>query len=114
MKGVDLSTPLTYGDRFRLRKPSTHWNFDVNHPHVDGASWYYEFIFYSIYFFIGGSIERWEDSFFRKCFEDIFNGNWRDHDPYALEVRLDARTSLYGKPDQSNIFRTFQGWLAMR
>ena len=63
---------------------------------------------------VGGTIERWEDPFFRKCFENIFNGNWRDHDPYSLEGRLDARSSLYGRPSQSSIFRTFQGWLAMR
>ena len=63
---------------------------------------------------VGGTIERWEDPFFRKCFENILNGNWRDHDPFALEGRLDARTSLYNRPDQSSIFRTFQGWLSMR
>ena len=63
---------------------------------------------------IGGSIERWEDPFFRKCFQNVLNGNWRDHDPYSIEGRLDARSSLYGRPSQSSIFRAFQGWLAMR
>lgn len=48
----------------------------------------------------GGSIERWEDPTFRKCFEDILTGNWREHDPYALRGRLDARSSLYGRPNQ--------------
>jgi hypothetical protein len=48
----------------------------------------------------GGSIERWEDESFRKCFADILSGNWRAHDPYELEGRLDARTSLYGRPGQ--------------
>jgi len=62
---------------------------------------------------LGGTIERWEDLYFRKCFEDIYSGNWKAHDPYALEGRLDARTSLYGRPNQSTVFRTFQGWLAM-
>ena len=65
-------------------------------------------------YLLGGTIERWEDPFFRKCFENILNGNWRDHDPFSLEGRLDARSSLYGRPSQSSIFRTFQGWLAMR
>ena len=63
---------------------------------------------------VGGTIERWEDPFFRKCFENILNGNWKDHDPFSLEGRLNARSSLYGRPSQSSIFRTFQGWLAMR
>ena len=37
MNGVDLYTPLTYVDRFRIRKPGSHWNFDFNPPHIDGA-----------------------------------------------------------------------------
>ena len=71
-------------------------------------------ICFSFRILVGGTIERWEDPFFRKCFEKILNGNWRDHDPFSLEGRLDARSSLYGRPSQSSIFRTFQGWLAMR
>lgn len=63
---------------------------------------------------LGGAIERWEDKTFRRCFEDILTGNWRQHDPYELEYRLDARSSLYGRPGQATVFRTFQGWLAMR
>ena len=71
-------------------------------------------ICFSFRILVGGTIERWEDPFFRKCFEKILNGNWRDHDPFSLEGRWDARSSLYGRPSQSSIFRTFQGWLAMR
>ena len=70
--------------------------------------------FMRYYVLLGGMMERWEDPFFRKCFEDILNGNWREHDPFALEGRLNARNSLYGRANQSSIFRTFQGWLAMR
>jgi Protein of unknown function (DUF1479) len=116
MKGVDMSTPLSYADRFRIRKPGTQWDFHP--PHVDGA---FSFVKLSISslpliheILVGGSMERWEDPFFRKCFENILNGNWRDHDPFALEGRLNARNSLHGMPNQSSIFRTFQGWLAMR
>ena len=65
-------------------------------------------------FTTGGGIERWEDEHFRSCFADILDGNWRKHDPYALEGRLNAKTSLYGRIGQSSIFRTFQGWLALR
>jgi hypothetical protein len=94
LEGIDLSTPLSYADRFRIRHPGNQWN--VHPPHVDG-----------------GSIERWEDEEFRKCFADIFSGEWKNHDPYELEGRLNARSSLYGRPNQSTVFRTFQGWLAI-
>lgn len=92
--GVDLSVPLVYADRFRIRHPGVQW--DAFPPHVDG-----------------GTIERWEDRNLRRCFQDILAGNWRAHDPYELEHRLDARSSLYGRPDQASVFRTFQGWLAL-
>ncbi|KAK0231117.1 hypothetical protein IW262DRAFT_1445354 [Armillaria fumosa] len=92
--GVDLSSPLSYADRFRIRHPGTVWT--TFPPHVDG-----------------GSIERWEDSAFRSCFANIFSGQWRKHDPFALPGRVSAQNSLHGRPNQSSIFRAFQGWLAM-
>ncbi|TFK50216.1 DUF1479-domain-containing protein [Heliocybe sulcata] len=92
--GVDLSTPLAYADRFRIRHPGGFW--DNHPPHVDG-----------------GAIERWQDKDFRKCYGDILSGEWEKHDPYWLEGRMKARTSLYGRVGQSTIFRTFQGWLAL-
>ncbi|KAG2133546.1 uncharacterized protein EDB93DRAFT_1308405 [Suillus bovinus] len=79
---------------FRIRRPDVRWNFDP--PHVDG-----------------GSIERWEDDNFRRYFADILSGNWRQHDPYELEGRLNVHASMCGKPGQATMFRTFQGWLAM-
>ncbi|KIK58041.1 hypothetical protein GYMLUDRAFT_45594 [Collybiopsis luxurians FD-317 M1] len=95
IEGVDLSTPLTYADRFRIRRPGVQWS--AHPPHIDG-----------------GAIERWEDKVFRtQCFGDILSGEWRKHDPYALEGRLNARSSLYKRPNQASVFRTFQGWLAM-
>jgi hypothetical protein len=94
LDGVDLNVAMTYADRFRIRKPGVGW--DLHPPHVDG-----------------GTIERWEDPHFRRCFDELFNGNWRKHDSFALEARLDANVSLYGRPNQPSIFRTFQGWLAM-
>lgn len=94
MDGVDLSSPLSYADRFRIRHPGTVWT--TFPPHVDG-----------------GSIERWEDPAFRSCFADIFSGQWRKHDPFALKGRVSAQNSLHGRPNQSSIFRAFQGWLAM-
>ncbi|KAF8886070.1 DUF1479-domain-containing protein [Gymnopilus junonius] len=65
LEGVDLNVPLSYADRFRIRKPGVAW--ELHPPHVDG-----------------GGIERWEDS-----------------------------DSLYGRPGQATVFRTFQGWLAL-
>ncbi|KAJ3876883.1 hypothetical protein F5051DRAFT_504313 [Lentinula edodes] len=94
LDGVDLSTPLTYADRFRIRHPGVQW--DAHPPHIDG-----------------GAIERWQDSAFRTCFDDILSGEWQKHDPYALSGRLNARSSLYRRPNQATVFRTFQGWLAM-
>lgn len=127
LDGVDLSSPLSYADRFRIRHPGTVWT--TFPPHVDGT--------------LspsssrpradrcpGGSIERWEDPSFRSCFADIFSGQWRKHDPFALTGRVSAQNSLHGRPNQvcvsensdlwpnttsqSSIFRAFQGWLAMR
>jgi hypothetical protein len=36
IEGVDLSTPLTYADRFRIRHPGTKWYMFT--PHVDSWS----------------------------------------------------------------------------
>lgn len=88
LKGVDLSTPVSYADRFRILKPGTHW--DAHPPHVDG-----------------GAIERWEDPNFRTCYADILAGDWEKHDPYDLVGRLSAKTSLYGRPNQVRSFLTF-------
>ena len=57
-------------------------------PHVDGAYFVCPSICFSFRILIGGTIERWEDPFFRKRFENILNCNWRDHDPFSLEGRL--------------------------
>lgn len=89
-----LSAPLTYADRFRIRKPATNWGFHP--PHVDG-----------------GSIERWEDPGFRSIYRDILAGNWDKHDAFDIDGRIVAQSDLYDRPNQASVFRTFQGWLAM-
>jgi hypothetical protein len=91
---VDLSAPLTYVDRFRMRQPGFAWG--AHPPHMDG-----------------GAIERWRDPTFRSAFEKILQGDWRSHNPYSLKGRVGARTSTEGQPNQASIFRTFQGWLAV-
>lgn len=50
--------------------------------------------------FAGGAIERWEDKVFRTCFADILSGNWRQHDPYDLDGRINAKSSMYGRANQ--------------
>ncbi|KAK0242477.1 hypothetical protein EDD85DRAFT_811490 [Armillaria nabsnona] len=94
LDGVDLSSPLSYADRFRIRHPGTGWT--AHPPHVDG-----------------GTIERWEDPTLRSCFADILSGQWRKHDPFLLAGRVGAQTSLRHRPEQCSVFRSFQGWLAM-
>ncbi|KAL5511381.1 hypothetical protein ACEPAH_4597 [Sanghuangporus vaninii] len=94
VKGVELSTPLAYADRFRIRHPGVQWA--AHPPHIDGAT-----------------IERWEDMSLRDTFGDILRGEWRKHDPYNLAGRLQANSSMYGRPEQASVFRTFQGWLAL-
>lgn len=91
---VDLSTPLTYVDRFRMRQPGFAWG--AHPPHMDG-----------------GAIERWRDPRFRSCFTDILNGNWKQYDSYSLKGRIGGTTSTPGQPNQASVFRTFQGWLAV-
>jgi hypothetical protein len=97
LDGVDLATPLSYADRFRIRHPGIQWSHHP--PHIDGTS-----CILCIHNFAdclaGGGIERWEDENFRACFADILSGAWSKHDPYALEPRLEARTSLYRRPNQ--------------
>ncbi|KAF8318653.1 DUF1479-domain-containing protein [Clavulina sp. PMI_390] len=93
---VDLSTPLVYADRFRIRKPNKDaWT--VHPPHIDGAS-----------------VEKWEDDKLREgCYRDILDGNWKQHNPYDMRGRLIGNADKYGRPNQASVFRTWQGWLAM-
>ncbi|KAG5638108.1 hypothetical protein H0H81_001786 [Sphagnurus paluster] len=109
-EAVDLTTPLTYADRFRIRHPGIGWN-DFP-PHIDGEC-RDQACNYATDRCIGGAIERWEDPIFRECFSSILSGDWRSHDPYELDGRLNASNSRYGRPNQSSVFRTFQGWLAL-
>ena len=91
---LDLNTPLTYVDRFRIRQPGFAWS--AHPPHMDG-----------------GSIERWLDPGYRSVFEKVLDGRWAEYDPYFLKGRLGARSSAAGLPNQASVFRTFQGWLAL-
>ncbi|OMJ20856.1 hypothetical protein AYI69_g6058 [Smittium culicis] len=91
---VDLETNLTYCDRLRIRKPGDE-SFKLR-EHLDG-----------------GSVERWEDDNYRKCFSEILAGEWEKHDSYNVTHRLDAKMQLYDAPGGCEMFRTFQGWLSL-
>jgi hypothetical protein len=78
---VDLSTPISYFDRLRIRTPGDT-SFTLG-PHIDG-----------------GSIERWEDKAFRRVWSKVLEGGskWKQHDPFDASPRLDANQDLYNAP----------------
>jgi hypothetical protein len=50
--------------------------------------------FYGI---LGGSVERWEDAEYRRCFEQVLQGGdaWRQLDLFDASPRLNANSDLY-------------------
>ncbi|KAK2467413.1 hypothetical protein APHAL10511_000648 [Amanita phalloides] len=93
---VDLSNPISYFDRLRIRQPGDN-KFALG-PHVDG-----------------GSVEHWEDPEYRSCFKKILQGgsDWRSHDPFDASPRINARHDLYNVSNKCSIFRAWQGWTSM-
>ncbi|OCH89446.1 DUF1479-domain-containing protein [Obba rivulosa] len=93
---ISMRTPVSYFDRLRIRPPGPSV-FTLG-PHIDG-----------------GSVERWEDPGFRKCFRKILDGGdkWTEHDPFDATPRLNANRDLYNAPNQCSIFRPWQGWTSL-
>ncbi|KAI8069484.1 DUF1479-domain-containing protein [Gongronella butleri] len=91
---VDLTKNLAYCDRLRIRPPGDS-KFALG-GHIDG-----------------GSVERWEDPEYRRCYTKIFDGQWEDYDAFDVTHRLEAEMQLYDSPGGCSMFRIFQGWLAM-
>ncbi|KAI9363810.1 hypothetical protein BD770DRAFT_380512 [Pilaira anomala] len=91
---IDLTKNLGYCDRLRIRKPQNE-SFALQ-EHIDS-----------------GSLERWLDPEYRKCYTKIFEGNWENHDPFDATHRVEARMDYYNAPGGCSVFRNFQGWLAM-
>ncbi|KAI8877328.1 DUF1479-domain-containing protein [Backusella circina FSU 941] len=91
---IDLSKNLVYCDRLRIRSAGDA-SFALQ-EHIDS-----------------GSLERWQDPTYRKCYTDIFNGNWENYDPYEATHRVNAKMDLYGSAGGCSVFRNFQGWVAM-
>jgi len=92
----EISTryPLTYADRFRIRRPGDA-KFALG-PHTDG-----------------GSLERWEDSEYSRVYQAILRGRWEDYDPFDAKHRIAAHMDLYNGAGACSMFRLFQGWLSM-
>ena len=59
----------------------------------------------------GGSVERWIESNFRKVYRHVFDGSWRDYDPFDAAFRPDVQE--IASPAVCSMFRTFQGWTAL-
>ncbi|KIY73410.1 DUF1479-domain-containing protein [Cylindrobasidium torrendii FP15055 ss-10] len=91
---ISMTTPISYFDRLRIRMPGDA-QFALG-PHVDG-----------------GSLERWEEPTFRAFYNSIFNGNWRQHNPFDADKRTEVIADLYHTPNQCTIFRPFQGWTSL-
>lgn len=91
---ISLDHNLMYADRMRIREPGDKV-FALG-PHADG-----------------GSLERWDDQEYSKCYQPIFDGNWEDFDCYDATHRLNVDMTKYDSSGTSSIFRTFQGWLSL-
>ncbi|KAG5634131.1 hypothetical protein H0H81_003270 [Sphagnurus paluster] len=95
---IDMSTPMLYFNRLWIRLPGDA-QFALG-PHIDG-----------------GGLEHWEDPGLRKVFAHILcrtaDKTWRDHDPFDMTPRLDAKQDLYNVSNQCSIFRPWQGWTAL-
>lgn len=59
----------------------------------------------------GGSVERWIEGNFRKVYRHVFDGNWRQYDPFDAAFRPDVQE--IASPAVCSMFRTFQGWTAL-
>ncbi|KAE8542256.1 hypothetical protein D1P53_001029 [Cryptococcus gattii VGV] len=61
----------------------------------------------------GGGVERWEDKAYNHVYRKVFEGKWREYDPWDLSGRLEANMNMYNGPGGCSVFRTFQGWLGL-
>ena len=70
---ISTTYPLTYADRFRIRRPGDG-KFALG-PHSDG-----------------GSLERWEDFEYARVYHSIFSGNWEQYDPFEMRATASLQT----------------------
>lgn len=88
----DPENVVSYADRVRRRPPRSK-PLGLS-PHIDS-----------------GTIERWLDDNFRYVYRHIFNGNWRDYNPFDGNGRTEVRE--IPSPANASVFRTFQGWTSL-
>ena len=88
----DPDRELVYADRVRRRQAGDS-SLGLS-PHCDA-----------------GSVERWIDEAFQKIYEPIFNGNFKNYNPFNAKYR--DQTKEIESPAVSHVFRTFQGWTAL-
>lgn len=91
---ISLNQNIMYADRMRIRQPGDAM-FSLG-PHADG-----------------GSLERWVDKEYSLCYAPIFEGRYEDFDPYDSTHRVNTNMEYYESSGSCNIFRSFQGWLAV-
>jgi len=82
----------SYADRIRRRQPGDD-TLGLS-AHVDG-----------------GTIERWLDPGYRWLYRDVFEGDWRHHNPFSGVGRTSTRE--IPSPAVCQMFRTYQGWTAL-
>lgn len=56
------------------------------------------------------ALSMYHESGYRRCFENIFKGNWKQHDAYDVSPRIEAKTDLYNAGlGGCSVFRPWQG-----
>ncbi|MEL7212850.1 MAG: YbiU family protein [Pseudomonadota bacterium] len=88
----DPDHDYAYADRTRRRQPGDT-TLGLS-PHMDS-----------------GSYERWVDPAYQKIYAPIFEGRWREYDPWKATFRTQTRE--YQSPAVCSMFRTFQGWTGL-
>lgn len=88
----DPSRDTAYPDRIRRRPPGSA-SLGLS-AHTDS-----------------GSVERWLLPAYQQVFRHVFDGRWRDYDPWdgAYRTEVDEFPSTV----MCSVFRTFQGWTAL-
>ncbi len=88
----DPNRELVYADRVRRREPGDT-TLGLS-PHCDA-----------------GSIERWIDKSYQKVYDKIFSDQFEKYNPFEAQYR--DQTKAISSAAVSNVFRTFQGWVAL-
>ena len=84
---VDLTRPMMYVDRVRVRPPGHTLYKGTLRMHWDN-----------------GSLSRWTDRLYREHYDKIFSGRWEEHDPFLVAGRAAADSTEVG----FTFLRTFQ------